>query len=364
MKRHAALVVALVAASVQLSCVSENTDDCPPDIHASYSSLTLTFDLAAEPLNGIPYDPSIDFLEAVSSVDVYLFDWNLQFVTTRRIEQGDLQAFPGVVFDNLPAGEYHVICWANLSQYTRRPHVEVGTRIHELVVAIESRETGGPIFYAPNQPIETFTYDWGGDTPIGHPTDPTRAYTRAATRQIGGTRDHEENHEVYIAEVVVGEENTKLLEFLNVHRKVQVYIKGWENAPFYDGQPPVIENCHSSNVIDFYLDVDDTPASLVQEGVSTATPEGTMPGAEFYSALAPFHELSGICLFNHTDHDIAAGGTAGYTLEFDDWVAENDWENTGDIALMITFAPEDDMGNVNVSVTVPSWLRHEVEPEY
>lgn len=347
MKRFFTIIPLLAATFVQPSCVKKDVIDCPP-VEELPASLTLTFDLRDASLWGTRAEAdSVDLLDVVEAVDVYLFDENMDFVESRRLEMADLENFCGTVFENIEPGTYNAVCWGNLSDRDALPDLEVGESFDECYIAIKANTTGGPIYYGPGKPIETFTYD--GDGGGGMP-------------MRSGIVSRADDFTPFQAEVVASQDNLKPVEFDNVHRKVRVFIDGWEYADFYDKLPPVVENCDASNRYDFFLRADDTPASLMQISALTDTYECRMYGALFYSAMVPLSESMGICLYNQTNKTVA-DGVPGVEIHFDDWMQENDWTDDQDMALIITFHPTD--GNsANVSVSVPSWIRRDVTSEY
>ncbi len=334
MKRKITMSALLFVSVFVVSCIMDDRSDCDP----AQGDLT-DFTIRLNP-NGLPAraDGLEGFSNVIASVDAYLFDANETHVCDTTVTIAQLEKFRtengfyGIDF-KVPPGTYNVVCWGNVDSRSAMSGLAVGCDIDDCSISISPTAAGGPIYYAPFKPVIPIEGEGGG----GHQHMDMRS------------RAEGDDYTLYSAEVVAGEENIKDLDLGNVHRKIQVYIQGYENTEWWDGNPPVVENCEAGAKYDFFLRADTTPVGIMQPGTSVSTPEGDMFFAEFYSALIPLSGGMGICLWQQSTNQLL------YTIHFEDYMLAKSLSDDSDLEILIIF------GANTIDVTIPSWSDNPIE---
>ncbi|WP_273496344.1 FimB/Mfa2 family fimbrial subunit [Rikenella microfusus] len=119
----------------QAGCIKENTDDCPRAV------LTLYYDADGE-RNVIG--------EYIHGAVLYVFDHG-ELVVQRPVSASEITSGHGISFI-LPAGNYHVVCWGNMDEYSRPVLTDGGPdrcRLQHAAMTGAGRiETFDPLYHA------------------------------------------------------------------------------------------------------------------------------------------------------------------------------------------------------------------------
>lgn len=308
-KVYTALLFLFISAAL-CSCVGDDRSDCPP----TTTSFTVTFDLAEQNPARAGAD---DFLDDIENVHVFLFDEQRRFVESKEVSRDELVQFLGTTFEVTP-GQYHVMAWGN-SQPTE---LAAGTTMDESFIQIAPGTTGNPIYYAPEK-APTF---------------------------IGETADYT----IYSAEVVGDEENVMPVSFVNAHRKVVVYVRGFEYTRWYKDQPPVLQAVAAGTKYDFLLGADPTPNNISHTAELVTTPDGPRYMVTFYASQIPLNENKGINLYCCWDVE-ATGEPIIPTIYLSDWFDEHQLTNPNDMVIEIYFTQDS-----RVEIGIPSWIDNPV----
>lgn len=90
------IIFALLLVFLLPSCIKEDLDDCGTFLYFSYLG---------------DFNKEI-FPEKIDKVNLYVYDVNGNLVETILLDRNDLKRSQGTQL-NLPAGDYHLVCWGN-----------------------------------------------------------------------------------------------------------------------------------------------------------------------------------------------------------------------------------------------------------
>jgi hypothetical protein len=290
-------------------------------------------------LDGVPDG---QFTNHIGSVDVYLFDNELNYLLSRRLSAAALADSLQTAFE-LDPGTYHAVCWANVLDNS---HVSAGNEhISENYIRVVSQQTGDPIYYAPYKRPEI------------HP---------------GAHADGGQDYALYAAEVVAGKTTVKNMTFVKAHRTVEVFVEGWEF--FNPTAAPTVVRDGAGGRYDFLLRADITDFLSFNRTASLVTIEGKQYYSTlFHSALLPLEEYSGdVRLIDPATGQTvvltnpATGQTTDTRVDLAEYVKDQNIKDDSYIPIYYRFEKSEENpdpaadSNVSVSVELPPWSNHDI----
>ncbi len=267
-----------------------------------------------------------EFDEHIDVVDVFLFDADRNFLETKRVSEAAADGSHSTTF-SVPPGTYHVVCWGNVTDNSRLSEMDGTNNFENSFIEIASAETGCPIYYAPYK------------TPEIHPD------------HIDATRAGEDtDYSAYAVEALPNTQTVKELVFAKAHRKVEVFLSGYENTALWDGHAPMVEKSGAGGRYDFLLRAYLTPVNLNRRTTREMVGGGDMFTTAFHSALVPLTDEMAVAIQHPTTGEELA------TVNLEEYVAENDIADDSYIPIHFAF----DL-NADVSVSLPSWIDNRIE---
>ena len=268
------------------------------------------------------------FLQAIHSVDAYIFDEAKTLVDHRRFEQAELAAFPGWKLD-LPPGNYYAVCWGNADN---------NSRLRELIPEVNSFDDG--IIKIPD----------GADITSGSPIYYAPYELHANVNSIAaGPRLLDPTMKDYAFTVVEQRENVKEMNFVCAHRTINVYITGYA-----DSTPAVVTGEHLCGEYDFYYQSCDDYRDFTQTAHAVTTPDGQQAlVATFYVCYSVITGEMELVLKGGT----GPGAPILETVNLREFLAANPSAMGSTIDILIRFY---ELGTI---VTVPGWDDKPVHPE-
>lgn len=259
------------------------------------------------------------FPRDIASVDAFIFDEQDLLTAHRRFDAAALGEFRGWKL-SLPAGEYSVLCWANVESNSYFSAIEPDlTAMGECRVEIDSAatETGDAVFYAPRK---------------RHPH--AEALTGAAA-----TAD-------YSLAVPAAGPASKEMHFTRAYRALNVYVTGFSDG----GQRPVIEAANLWRGYDFMYNTLDGRVSFAQ---TAHMAEITGIQADLASFRHAFGEIMNdmlVTIRKSSDNSVV------WTVDLREFIDENPAALKNDIDLLIEF------GDLGVTVGIPGWVDNPLTP--
>ncbi len=303
-------------------CVKDNRDDCPdvPD-----RNLVLHFEYFDEEENDI-------FAERIDMVDVVMFDRNFNFYDWIFVNKASLDEFQGVQLEAEP-GDYHVICWANVSSSRNEiPDDGNSTSLGQSMIHHSNSETADPLHYAPDR----------------RETTVNKSRTRGGSLTDEGT---------WMLRVALSGTTEDTIAFMSAHRTLNVYLRNFPGMNDPEPVFPLVTIEHLAEYYDFTLGRGPESAYFVQTSYLVDIDEVTYCYAKFY---IPHFD-------NDNDVNLVITGqgqyTYSYTVSMQEILEINDIESVydgDDIILDVEITWE---GDHLVKVQLPPFRVIEVKPE-
>jgi hypothetical protein len=305
-------------------CIMDDLSMCP-----SPDNLTVTFRVEA----GVTGE--MEVARRLNSVDVILFDGDGRFVEHRRVERTDLAIFPGARFTVVP-GEYRVLAWANSASGSRLSTLVPGESLIDKGY-MEMTGAGDTLYYAP---AKTNAYRGG-----------------AALRAEEATED--DPYALYRVNVPKGGgEVVKELLFTRAYRSISIYLKGLEHLQGgMEALGQIQAEAHNlSTRYDLLFNTLTEKRNEIRSFSGTLTPDGTLPAVRFYSAYGPIGEDITFSIMHLPEE------AASVLIFLRDYLSDNPPASLDDIDILVEFFRTGE-GNVQVSITLPDWSSHPIQPE-
>ncbi|MCC8018616.1 MAG: FimB/Mfa2 family fimbrial subunit [Rikenellaceae bacterium] len=228
-------------------CVKDNRDDCPDDADRN---LMLWFEYFDEEGDDI-------FAERIDMVDVVMFDRNYNFYDWRFVDKASLEEFQGVQLEVEP-GDYHVICWANVSaSRSEMPDDGSSSSLGQSVIHHSNTETADPLHYAPDRRESTAK----------------KSRTRSGSLTGDGT---------WLLSVADKGTTEDTIAFMSAHRTLNVYLRNFPGMNDPEPVFPLVTIEHLAEYYDFTLGRGPENAYFVQTSYLMDVDEVTYCYAKFY----------------------------------------------------------------------------------
>lgn len=257
----------------------------------------------------------------VNFIDYHIFDDKENCVEQGRFKVSDKDE-ENILVLSLPAGDYHIICWGNISDGV---DLVVGSDIKSSFVEITGRDTGAELYYGP---------------------------CTQEKKRSGSTRVDPEN--VESAFTISG---TEILEkdipFVRSHRTVNVYVKDIEMHEGFDGSMPRVEYTSMPFKYDFYQNPREDRCNYEQ-----VMREVQISGQNFLKAgvQVPVSDIEGDM---NIRFKYGSENAVVYTYNLQDWVDQNQPKDINFLELLFTVKGDED-----VTVTLPDWGSIGAIPEF
>jgi hypothetical protein len=159
------------------------------------------------------------------------------------------------------------------------------------------------------------------------------------------------DYTIYEITVPAGVQTVRDMDFAKAHRRVEVFISGYENTEHYDGATaPLVERSGARMGYDFLLRTDPAAHTLRRQSESTGQTEATF-STDFYSNLTPITGDGWVRVL-HPDTGVVIG-----EVNIAAYIAANNITDDSYIPIHFIF----DM-DANVTVTMPSWTDNDMTP--
>lgn len=264
---------------------------------------------------------SSDFTQTIHTIDVVLFDEQCNLSQHKTVTKSQLDEFQGVRLTVEP-GIYHVVAWANVT-----PNTELSTNngvpptaFSASYLSTVSNATGCNIYYAPKKTIEH-------------------------TRPDGVTPDQT----IYQVEVIANEITTKKLPFSRVNRRVNVFLKGFD-----EDQQVLL--CNIPDKYDYYLRAYSSRKEYRQTTREVPDNGGeALRVASFRAPIVPFEQAMTVNLLKTG----AGADQVLKTLNLKQWVEDNisNIKDLNEIDILFTKGP----GAV-ITIEAPNWNDNDTKP--
>lgn len=313
MKRYFAALLLLVPILLTGCYDKWDQSDCPVD-----DNFELRFSLLAEGGGDL-------FAGRITKIDVVLFDEGGHFVLHREITQNQLGPNNSIRL-TVPPGTYYVVALGNIGSYSTTSPLATGATFNGSYVEVTSAETGGPHYYAPAQDEMTRALDSGMD------------------------------HSDYKVVLPPGKTVEKTLNFVRIHRTVNMYFRGLDNLADYTGGQVSVEMKNIPYKYDFYRRTDAGRKNYTRSTETVTTNSVQMLKTSFSAPICSFADDMTIHIRNGAD-DVQL---------FDDvclktWVEENVPAYLNEFDMLFS-AENDGPGSVKVTITIPDWEKIGVKP--
>lgn len=290
----------MIAATLLLSgCFRQDYSDCTyPD------NLKLTLNLTVEGGAG-------SLNEKVNRLDLFIYDVDGQQVAYREVRKESEDSFQEQAF-TLESGEYHIVCWGNITEETKIVGVDEKLPFQECYLETISEVTASPLYYA---------FD-----------PPARDYYRVL--------------------VPHNEEVAKEMTFIRAHRTIRVYLRSYEKM--YGESAPKIRLVGMPSSLDFYMH----PGRLRKIHESTPTKVKTdnedRMMVSFNTMLAPLDDEMLVEIVNES------GGVVT-TINLKDYVEKKilEIDDLNELNIEVLYLMD---GSVEISVV--DWEDIPLEPEW
>ncbi len=262
--------LAALAMLTLTGCISQDWSQCPDP-----ENVILRFQLEFEATR------ASELTNTVRSIDLVLFTDANEYVTHKRLEYDELAANPTTTLSVAP-GRYRVVCWGNImanSDIFREPTLE-----QCYVRAKDDSPSGCPLYYAPAaecdpDDLTDFDYtDW---------------------------------------EIIVPSRGsvTKDLTFVRAHRRINVYIRNFEDET--SENTPAVEATNLAHQYGFRFDIHPSRRNYLQTAVQGTTPTGD--AVHYVSFTTPYGEITDNIHLNVQKQD----GTVVTSVNLQDYIAAN-----------------------------------------
>ncbi len=293
--------------------VYDDRSNCPPD----GDNVALLFTRMLAGTDG--------FRTNVLTVDVVVFNGGGNFVTHKAVSQADLAAFranrqdgKSGTFLTLEPGDYRIVCWGNAAEHSMFDNMDASHTIGQMTLLHTEWQTGvsdsdDPLYYAPHisnlANPETFNITVPDGTPV-----------------------------------------TETIDFTAAHKTVEVFVKGLAALPEVDIDP-------LAGAYDFTMHtLSGKPMRFVRTAGSVTFNGETFAGARFYTAHFKNENTILVNIKSAADHSTI------YTVDMRQFLADNsitlDETDHDLVQIMVEFIGTD------VKVTVPSWAKEPVKPNF
>ena len=296
------------------SLIEQGMNDCP-------TTTTILFTYKSDKGNEILTD-------YITSVDAFIFDSEEMMVRHRKFTSSELRAFSGWHVDDLPPGEYYVVCWGNVGDNSRMtdfsrdilPFSDFIIRIHPDVTT-----SGEQIYYAPD---------------MKHPHSAEGVATKVQSTTLT---------EHYF-KVVAYADNIKEMPFVRAHRTINVYVVDPCEEPEW-----WIQGTKLASEYDFYYRTRDVFRTFTQEAKEITT----LLGDKAY--LSTFHVG-----YSEIKNDIdfilleGQGGREIVKVNLKKFLEDNPSAFGNTIDILITLCDclpftDDNFLDLGVSISIPMW---------
>jgi hypothetical protein len=305
-------------------CVNDNMSSCLDD------NMRLSFSLYSYPKD------SARFMNRIRSVDVFVFDSDSFFVTSKRVTRTEMTraGFIGTYLSLFP-GNYLVACWANADSSTEISHMEKCETLLAQTFVSMSAVPGDSLYYAP-----------------------ARVHSYSGTGALASPGGNLMPDTLYSVEVAYGEQRQKAVEFIRAYRSINTFIKGYGGTKV-DIRPPVVELSEISTLYDFeYHTIISTEKKSFTKTAQLATQN--FPGIDWSPMVARFYTV-----FEKITNDIqvrvldpATGQQLGF-VRLGSYLEDHPEIDRDDIDILFEFTD-----NTCIGVTVPPWIRDEIDPQF
>lgn len=315
MKRYYA---ALIAVALLLpGCFKQDYSDCvDPD------NFILMFDLRDAEGNS-------RFAENIHSIFAVVYDAGNDYVAHAKVTKNELNEFPGVGFVVEP-GEYRVVCWGNVGENSRINGIKTALPLDECSLSTVSGASGCPLYYAPGKP---------------HSDRSEPIVTRADGEDV--------DYSAYAVTVPPKQITTKEINFCRAHRRVDVYVKGYEFI--YGEATPMIRMCNQPISYDFLLRTCPTRRSYETTCSGTTRTDENMLLASFNTPITGLTDNMTVEVVRRSDSEVLT------VVDLKQYVEQNasTITDTNEIAIQIRYTESG-----HVEITAPDWGGKPVVPEW
>jgi hypothetical protein len=315
MKKSVSISMLLLIPALVTSCwlTDEDWSLCPTDTPQP-DNLTLKF--------RVHNTVNAEFEEHIDNVDVFLFGADRFYLEQRQALQSEADGSRSASFTVTP-GIYHVVCWANVGDNSRISPMGENSNFENSFVEIAGTETGDPVYDAPYKAPQT-------RSALSLNTPNTRA---------------DGDYDIYAVEVLPNTHTVKELVFVKVHRKIDLFISGYELTDGYDGLGPLVEKTNASWRFDFLLRPHGVPMSLKRASMQQTVNEKEMYTTHIISALVPLTDDQNINIIHPSTGETLA------TVNLAQYISANNITDDTYIPIHIAFGMD-----AAVKITMPSWI--------
>ena len=292
------------------SCVRDYNDDC-----SANATFILLFEYKDRSGNDI-------FDDRVQRVDVFVYDNDNLLIQRQSINKEQLTAFAGTELNYLCPGRYRVIVWGNVSDKHLFSGVHLGSLFSDARLSHVSENGGEPLLYAPATPLN--------------------ATAAAFIIHVSGT-----------------ETRSQTIPFSRAHKRIEVYVMGFDERVETLGELPIIKIEGVSAHYDFGRAASDNRIAFQNDAVAHISGNRRVAFAGFYT---PLFEATNPKII----HVKSADNNIVYTVNLQDFLANN-----AEIVLYDTDIPDMVIPvlisfnkDLSVDISVPNWEENIVRPEY
>ena len=292
------------------SCVRDFNDDCPAD-----ATFILLFEYKDRAGNDI-------FNERVQRVDVFVYDSDNLLIQRQTINEEQLTAFAGTELTDLCPSRYRIVVWGNMSDKHSFSGVHLGSLFSEARLSHVSENGGEPLLYAPATPLN--------------------ATASAFIIHVSGT-----------------ETRSATISFSRAHKRIEVYVIGFENRAETLGELPIIRLEGVSAHYGFDRAASENRIVFQSDAVARTQGNRQVAFAGFYTPLFGQNNPKVI-------HVKSANNNVVYSVNLRDFLANNAEIVLHDtdipdmvIPVLISFNKD-----LSVDISVPNWEENVVRPEY
>lgn len=293
-------------------CIREDYSDCP--VEANNVTINFSYTSAAS---------GRSFSDYIARVDLMLFDESGLLVSHYGIDQTSLVRFPGKVL-TLDPGTYKVLCWGNVNDYYRIPHLDVSHAyignmgVEHIDLQTGLSDNGDNLYYAPDSADGSF------------------------------------EAEEYVLVVPAVGSVVKTVDFRRAHVNLAVYVKGFTETTRAVGKPSVeINNVYGG--YDGSMSVQEELMTYSQLSTETIYGDSSAASADFYVPL--FGNDTGIIIALSQPSSGYIEYSVGLGDVLSDYGISMEADNPERIEILIEFT------DTAVSVSLPGWNGTEVKPD-
>ena len=256
-------------------------------------------------------------LDAINKVDVFIFDESNELVYKRQIDRKSLSTSREVLIEVNP-GKYRIICWANANDNSVFEKNELGSNLTDLHLNNNTLNNhniinGDPLYY------------YSTDIDISSPE-------------------------------IIGETLKKIIPFCKAHIKVEVFIKGFEDAS--KDKPdltPIVELTNLSTDYNFNKRTTKDNITAINKTTYTTINGDTTAIIDFYTATFTEDTNAELLIRKQSDNSIIT------TVSLKDFIKKNN------IDLQTCFQPivpiSIEYKGTEVAISLPTWETVQVKPD-